>query len=204
VLPHIFEPFYTTKVLGEGTGLGLASVASTIRGHDGAIDVETHVGKGTTFRIRLPRAEDAGAPERTVAAATTGAHILVIDEDASVRASAKANLSALGYKVTLAPGDTAALELLQHAHDHFDLAILDVRGPDPATQSGFEALRRELPTLPVLLWSGYRGNQDIAQLIQRGAVGFLDKPYLPTELGAAVARALIEGQAQEFGAVSAQ
>jgi signal transduction histidine kinase/ActR/RegA family two-component response regulator len=198
VLPRIFEPFFTTKDVGEGTGLGLASVAATIRGHGGEIDVETEVGKGTLFRITLPCAAATVTQEHTAAAAASGAHILVIDEDASVRAAAKANLSALGYKVTLAPGDGEALELLKQKPAGFDLAILDVRGQSLNEHGGFDALRKQVPALRVLLWSGYRGNQDVADLIQRGAVGFLDKPYLPTELGAAVARALAPGRQSEL------
>jgi signal transduction histidine kinase/ActR/RegA family two-component response regulator len=204
VLPHVFEPFFTTKNMGEGTGLGLASVAATVRGHGGEIDVDTQLGKGTVFRVRLPCAGHEQTQQTPLEPVARSAHILVIDEDASVRAAAKANLAALGYKVTVAPGNGAALELLRAVPKGFDLAILDVRGPTPSAGEGFDALREQVPALPVLLWSGYQGNDDVAELIRRGAVGFLGKPYLPTELGAAVARALSQGRDGASRAASPQ
>jgi signal transduction histidine kinase/CheY-like chemotaxis protein len=193
VLPHIFEPFFTTKNVGEGTGLGLASVATTIRGHGGEVHVETSAGSGTTFRLNLPIQTTTAplTPAEREPRVAPGAHILVIDEDPSVRATAKANLMALGYRVTVAESSLAALQLLAADRLDFDLAILDLRGSSSGAQGSFESLQQAAPNLPVLLWSSYRGNQDVSKLLERGAVGFLDKPYQPSELGTAVARALV-------------
>ncbi|MGC4093871.1 MAG: response regulator [Polyangiaceae bacterium] len=191
VLPRIFEPFFTTKAVGKGTGLGLAAVLGTVRSFGGGIEVDSQVGRGSTFRLLFPRrsaaATNSSSPAATDAVRGEG-KILVVDDEAAVRGTAVAALGTLGYTVSEADDGAQAIELARAAS--FDLVLLDLKMPSLSGEATFEQLRALHPRLRVLLWSGYGDEHDVAQMMARGALGFVQKPCALGELSRAVKSAL--------------
>jgi CheY-like chemotaxis protein len=192
LLPQIFDPFFTTKPLGRGTGLGLAAVSGTIKAHGGRIEVESALGRGTVFRIYLPTTEQPDSephPPGDDIRRGSG-EILLVEDDSMVSLTAVATLKSLGYAVTHVNGGQAAVELTQQHPRRFALILLDLRMPGMSGEATFEALRRIDPTLRILIWSGYAAEQDVSTMLERGAAGFVQKPYRIAELSQAIARAL--------------
>jgi signal transduction histidine kinase/CheY-like chemotaxis protein len=188
-VPNIFDPFFTTKPVGKGTGLGLASVAGTVKAHGGSIEVNSDVDAGTAFRVYLPCSE----PENvSLAPATTSVlhgegEILLVEDDAMVGMTAIASLQSFGYQVTHAIDGKTALEHVSAHPGRFQLVLLDLRMPGLSGEATFDKLRELEPALPVLIWSGYGAEQDVSAMLRRGAVGFVQKPYRVAELSRIVA-----------------
>jgi PAS domain S-box-containing protein len=203
-LARIFEPFYTTKRRGQGTGLGLYMVHTTVQSHGGAVDVESAPGRGTAFRIFLPAGAAAGGgaagPADAPAAASpaapapapapAGRRILVVEDEEMIRNLAVAILEAEGHRVDSAGDGDAALRALQAPGAAYDLVVLDLVLP---RRSGGEVLRRlrEIhPGTPVLLSSGNVEDGLLDPEVRREVAGLLPKPYRTGELVSAVARLL--------------
>ena len=144
VRARIFEPYFTTKDVGKGTGLGLSTAYGIVRQSDGHIAVSSEVGLGTTFRIYLPRSRSAGAespPMPGVEKMPDGTeHILLVEDDPSVRRLSKELLMRLGYSVTEAASGRAGLALGSDDTRHFDLALCDVILGDMSGPAVAEAL----------------------------------------------------------------
>jgi PAS domain S-box-containing protein len=161
VLERVFEPFFTTKPVGQGTGLGLSQVYGFVRQSGGLVRLESAPGRGTTVRILLPR---RGASEARVEAAEppprpalAGATILLVDDEAAVRAPAAERLRELGYRVLEAADGPAALRELAGVPS-VDLLVTDVGLPRGMNGRQIaEAARDRLPGLPVLFITGYAG-----------------------------------------------
>lgn len=191
-LSSIFDPFFTTKPLGKGTGLGLAAVAGTIKAHGGSIEVNSDVGVGTVFRIYLPCTDPEGqvALPAVTAVVQGEGEILLVEDDAMVSMTAVATLKSFGYSVTHAPDGASALEQVRAHPGRFQLVLLDLRMPGLSGEATFEKLLELEPGLPVLIWSGYAAEQDVATMLKKGAVGFVQKPYRVAELSRTVAENL--------------
>jgi signal transduction histidine kinase/ActR/RegA family two-component response regulator len=191
-LPHIFDPFFTTKPIGKGTGLGLASVAGTVKAHGGSIEVNSDLGAGTAFRVYLPCSE----PDETTGPSLNGGvvpgqgEILLVEDDPMVSMTAIATLQSFGYSVTHVTDGARALEQVSAHPGHFHLVLLDLRMPGMSGEATFERLRQLEPGLPVLLWSGYGAEQDVNAMLRKGAVGFVQKPYRVAELSRVIAEKL--------------
>jgi CheY-like chemotaxis protein len=181
LLERIFEPFFSTKPAGKGTGLGLATTDGIIRQAHGAITVTSAVAQGTTFRFYFPRSDGpVDDTEPPPVLTPSGGHetILLVEDECSLRALAARVLRKAGYRVLEAErGDTALAVARAHA-EGIDLLISDVVLPGGSGPSVAEALRRDRPKLKVLLVSGY---SDVP-LASVPDSAFLAKPYTPAQL----------------------
>jgi PAS domain S-box-containing protein len=193
-LEKIFEPFYTKKVMGRsGTGLGLAVVWGTVKDHEGYIDVESRIGKGSTFSIYIPATCEMLTEDRSAIAPVDyngrGESVLVVDDVHEQREMAKSMLTTLGYRVHTAAGGEEALAHLKKQST--DLLVLDMI-MDPGID-GLETYRRALKICPgqkAVIVSGYSETARIRETQQLGAGAYVRKPYTLEKIGLALREAL--------------
>ncbi|HET9065841.1 MAG TPA: ATP-binding protein [Gemmatimonadales bacterium] len=190
-LPHIFEPFYTTKPLGQGTGLGLATVYGIIEQAGGTIEVESDPGHGTTLRFVLPPAGDGAMARADVGGGELPAgdeHILVVDDEPQIRDICSRVLGRLGYAVSAAAEGMEALGFLESAPTTpIALVLSDLVMPGMGGIALRDALAVAHPELPVVLMSGY---SEDTMVLAIGEVPFLPKPFTAGELAAIVRKVL--------------
>jgi PAS domain S-box-containing protein len=195
---HIFEPFFTTKRDRRGTGLGLAVVHGIVTQHGGEVEVASTVGKGTTFRVLLPRrAEegDAAAPEAAQAVALpkgNGERVLLVEDNDSVRRAFERLLIRLGYEVTAA-GSAEEAEALP-ASQPFALLLTDMVLPGQSGAGLATQLRTRWPALKLIFMSGYTEDEALRKRAAEGEVRFLQKPVDLGTLAREVRDALAEGR----------
>jgi two-component system, cell cycle sensor histidine kinase and response regulator CckA len=196
-LAHVFEPFYTTKPVGQGTGLGLAMCYGIIRQHHGVIWIESSPGRGTTLFILLPRYEGAlpqkveRAPSQTPTAASTGTEtILLVEDEPQVRAVAARALRSAGYRVLEATNGRDGLQVARRERESIDLIVSDVVMPEMGGKEMVELARQFLPTTAVLFVSGYTAGSFPLPSDDPNANVFLQKPFTPQELLAMVRQVL--------------
>ena len=191
---HLFEPFYTTKEQGKGTGLGMASVYGTVRNHHGAIDVQSPPGLGTTITILLPLAAVTTAlGEIEVPVPTTasvGARILVVEDGRDVREVLKDMLTGQGYRVATCADGAQAVIYYAKTWEDVDLVLLDMTMPGMDGRETYHALRSINPKVRVLLASGYSVEGQAHEILDEGVLGFLQKPFRQAPLVAMVERVL--------------
>lgn len=195
VLSHIFEPFYTTKDRGEGTGLGLASAYGIIKNHGGKIFVESEVGEGSTFRCLFPRSAITvleQEKERQKHLTRGVGRILVIDDQEVIRSVSKEMLELLGYSVIAAASGPEGIELFAGQHEKINLVILDMIMPGMGGAETFSQLRAIDPQVPVILATGYSVDGDVDEVLSRGCNGFLQKPYHAAQLAEKISEVLSE------------
>ncbi len=192
---RLFEPFFTTKPRGEGTGLGLSTVYGIVTEGQGTIRVESAPGRGTTFRIRLPRVASA-LPVRSSAAIPipprpdrTGRILLVEDED-EVREMAAEALEIEGYAVTKAASAEEALSIWESDGDSFHLLLTDVMMPGLSGGELAERVRRLRPATKVLYMSGYNDDAIVRYGVSVSEAEFLQKPFTLESLARKVRGAL--------------
>jgi PAS domain S-box-containing protein len=195
---HMFDPFYTTKrnSLIQGTGLGLAMVYGIVKNHNGAIIVDSKVGKGTTLIIYLPRGErkrETKPPSNREVISGEGT-ILVVDDSVSVLRATEKMLRSMGYEVLVAEGGAEGIEQYNQHHAEIDGVILDMKMPDTGGMEVFRQMRQIEPDVRVILTTGYGGDNDQAQeILDKGAISFLPKPCSIEEMGEKVS-GLIRGR----------
>ncbi|HTV01999.1 MAG TPA: response regulator [Luteitalea sp.] len=187
-LPHIFEPFYTTKDKARSTGLGLATVFGIVEQHRGWVDVHTRVGEGTVFDVYVPLCADCAAEAPSMAVAPTQlprGHecVLVVEDELAVREMVRDVLVRQGYRVYEAGSGREALDLwTRHARD-IELVLTDIVMPDGIMGTDLvQRLMTDRPDLPVIFTSGYSHESDRVQMDLVEGVNFLQKPYRPTTL----------------------
>ncbi len=192
-LRRIFDPFFTTKKPGEGTGLGLSVVHGIVRSHQGGIEVESQVGVGTTFRIYLPEAmSEAQAeqePTTLVSRGQSGRIFLVDDEELVARFSGIA-LERLGYTVVTFSSALPCLEAIRADPTVCDMLVTDYTMPGLSGIDLIEAAQKIIPTLNVVLTSGYFTKISAEALERLSHVELLNKPFTSEELARAVQRAM--------------
>jgi two-component system cell cycle sensor histidine kinase/response regulator CckA len=204
-LPHIFEPFYTTKPEGKGTGLGLATVYGIVKQHGGHIRVMSAPGAGTTFRIYLPRALE-GAVQAPVAVAartpvSTGTEtILLVEDDATVRGLTVRALRDAGYAVLEAASPDEALRMSRGTAQDIHLLLTDVVMPRMNGVDLGRTLRRERPSMRVLYLSGYTHEAVVTRGVLNAGMDLVEKPFTPSVLRDRVRRSLDAPGAPSAGA----
>ncbi len=191
-LPHLFDPFYSTKFVGRG--LGLASVLGSVRAHKGAIKVETALRRGSTFRLLFPVAESLPVGACGAAVEPRGwmgsGTILLVDDDETVRAVARRILLKAGFEVVTAGDGHEALLQFMEREDEITAVILDLTMPRMGGEEALRRLRALNKTVPVLISSGY-DEEDIRGRFVSGEVnGFVQKPYRVQDMLARVRAAM--------------
>jgi CheY-like chemotaxis protein len=187
VVAHAFEPFYTTKGVGRGTGLGLSQVYGFAQQSGGFVSIQSRMGEGTTVSIYLPRAQASDVVEPTGRAAVTSDYsgvVLLVEDDPDVRAASGAMLEELGYTVHRASSAQEALDALRAKR--VDVLFTDVIMSTGMT--GIELARvvqERWPQIPILLTSGYTA-QRLVPSGMNGDLGLIRKPYTIEELAKAI------------------
>ncbi len=192
VKARIFDPFYTTKFTGRG--LGLAAVLGIMRGHHGALKVYSEPGKGSSFKLLLPVASGGMAEELQPALGMEHwrgeGHVLVVDDEETVRVIAARLLETLGFKVSVAVDGRAGVEAFQRQPDAFAFVLMDLTMPHYDGVQAFSLMRRIRPDVQVILMSGFNEQDAIANFTGKGLAGFLQKPFDLAALGEKVRLAL--------------
>jgi CheY-like chemotaxis protein len=187
VLPHIFEPFFTTKEVGRGTGLGLATVEGIVHQSGGAIQVESQLGRGTTFTILLPKASGLPAVQEPVSQAPVAREpnfetVLVCDDDDAVRELISNVLGLRGYVVLRARSGQHALEIAAAQRGPIHLLVTDLVMPKLGGIELAAELRSRQPQLPVLYIAGHSSRAALlADQLEPNTV-YLQKPFMPGDL----------------------
>jgi CheY-like chemotaxis protein len=193
-LSHVFEPFFTTKEAGKGTGLGLSMVYGVVKQSGGHVTVYSEPGVGTSFKIYLPRVEDAAANERAAplpAAPSGGTEtILVVEDEEAVRRLTCRSLEAHGYVVLAAESAPDALLLIAQHAGTIDLMVTDVVMPrmSGTALAGRAASLR--PGMKVLFISGYTDDAIVQHGVIEAGTAFLQKPFTPRSLASKVREVL--------------
>jgi CheY-like chemotaxis protein len=184
---RIYEPFFTTKERGKGTGLGLAVVYGIMQSHNGFIDVESAPGKGTTFHVYFPVASrEEGLCSNVKSDVDEGPEgtemILIIEDEEMLRELLRTTLEGKGYKVVCAVDGEEGLDVYRVHREEIALVLSDIGLPRLAGDEVFLTLKRMNPGVKVVLASGYLDPELKSRLLGVGASGIIQKPYVPSEI----------------------
>jgi two-component system, cell cycle sensor histidine kinase and response regulator CckA len=191
---HLFEPFYTTKPVGQGTGLGLATVYGIVKQNDGCVEVDSELGRGTIVRIFLPSvdADVTGATTDMAAGLPQSGHetVLLVEDESAVLRLSKIVLERFGYKVLTAGTPSEALEVFQTHQGYVHLLVTDVVMPEMNGRELAARLRESRPELKALFVSGYSASALAPRGVLDEGVHFLQKPFSLEDLASSVREAL--------------
>ena len=183
-MQRMFDPFFTTREIGEGSGLGLAMIYGIVKNHNGHITCDSAPGGGTCFKVYIPAVRQARSAARPSAQAesrsftTSGSEtILVVDDEAVILDLAETILGRFGYRVIRAENGEQALDVMARKGDHVDLVILDLNMPGMGGNSCLQTLKKRHPGVPVLVASGYSPDGSAHETVAAGAAGFIGKPF---------------------------
>jgi PAS domain S-box-containing protein len=204
LLPHLFEPFFTTKEMGKGTGLGLATVYGIVKQNNGLVEASSEPGRGTTFRVCLPRhrgkAEQRREGDPAGPAARGSETILVVEDEAMILDIAKTMLALQGYTVLAAATPGAAIRLAREHAGEIHLLITDVVMPEMNGRELAKKLLSLYPGLKRLFMSGYTANVIAHHGVLDEGVHFMQKPFTLADLVAKVRESLETDAAESAGA----
>ncbi|RLB82714.1 MAG: hypothetical protein DRH17_04950 [Deltaproteobacteria bacterium] len=191
---RIFDPFFSTKEMGRGTGLGLASAYGIIKNHGGIINVYSKKEHGSTFNIYLPAAETTVNSERSMAREEEikrgSETILLVDDEQNILDVGKELLRELGYKVLVASGGEEALDIYKANKDRIDMVILDMIMPGMGGGEVYDRMKEIKPEIKALLSSGYSINGEASEILESGCDGFIQKPFDIKQLSQMVRKVL--------------
>lgn len=203
VKARIFEPFFSTKPMSQGTGLGLFSAYGIISNHGGTMEVASAIGQGAAFVITLPACEKpAEISDNKEETPLYGREtILLVDDEQMVLQATTRMLEALGYTVIQSSGGREAVDIYSARAQEIDLVILDMVMPDMHGSETYRWLALMNPTVRVLLATGYSANGEAAQILAQGCDGFIQKPFDIPALSRMIRKILDqeENQASAFG-----
>jgi CheY-like chemotaxis protein len=194
IMDRVFDPFFTTKEEGKGTGLGLATVLTIVKGHGGFINLHSEEGKGTEFKVYLPVVESTTIKEaEEVSPELSMGHgelILVADDESAVREITRDTLERFGYKVLTADDGTEAIALFAQHREEIRVVLTDVMMPYMDGPATIRAIRTLSPEVKIIVSSGLKANSKATEAANEGANSFLSKPYTADKLLNAVAEVL--------------
>jgi PAS domain S-box-containing protein len=184
---RIFEPFYTTKELGRGTGLGLSVVFGIINGHHGFIDVESTLGQGTAFHLYFPIppgfVESANQESKTSEVVAGGTEtILLVEDEEILRELVKSSIEEKGYNVITAQDGVEAINIFSQHKDRISLVLCDMGLPKLGGWDAFKIMKELHPSVKVVFASGYLDPELKAEILKSGAIDFVQKPYDPDDI----------------------
>ena len=193
-LARVFEPFYTTKGMGEGTGMGLAVVHGIVKSHGGTITVHSSPGIGSTFSVYLPLTEEGAEEEKPCGATSIPGgteHILFVDDEEALAAVARQMLERQGYRVSVRTSSKEALELFRERPQDFDVVITDTTMPQITGAELATSMLQIRPDIPIIICTGYSDGMSEEKAEELGIRRFLMKPLVAREVAEAV-RALLD------------
>lgn len=194
IFDRVFDPFFSTKAQGRGTGMGLATVLGIVEGHGGFVLVDSKVGEGTTFQVFIPASEPAQPAEEGAAAPAVptgrGELVLIVDDEAAILRVAENVLRRRGYSTMTASSTSQALECFERNRGRIRAVLTDIMMPFGDGRQLIRALRRAEPGLPVIAMSGLTSADAREQTIDGGASAFLGKPFTADELLAVLGQML--------------
>lgn len=200
VLPHIFEPFFTTKEVGKGTGLGLSTVYGIVKQSGGNVGVYSHPGRGTTFKVYLPRLDEPApsAAEPLQGTVTSGAEtVLLVEDEPSLRDLIKLSLTGFGFTVLDMPSPADALAFSRKHTGPLHLLLTDVIMPGMDGPALAKQVQKERPDIKVLFMSGYATNFIMHDGVVDPGTNFLEKPFHPRNLLSKVREVLDRDRTRE-------
>jgi PAS domain S-box-containing protein len=176
---RIFDPYFTTKEVGKGTGIGLSVVHGIVKSHNGAISVDSKFGEGTTFSILFPIAEEEAVTETEPADKfpTGNEKILIVDDEESMVDIGRGRLERLGYQVEVRTNPIDALELFRADPDEFDLVITDMTMPRITGDKLVKDILKIRPDIPTILCTGFSERIDEEKAKEIGIRGYIQKPF---------------------------
>jgi PAS domain S-box-containing protein len=181
VLPHIYEPFFTTKPIGQGTGLGLSQAYGIIKQHEGHIDVTSQPGNGTRFVIYLPAlpipSAEAGSPEGSTEYEGGDKIILIAEDDPTTREALQTLLEVQKYRVLTAADGLEAVQIYEQQKQEISLVVSDVVMPKMGGVTMYRALKARFPALKILFITGHPLQEEDRILLEDGRVPWLQKPF---------------------------
>ena len=195
-MSRVFEPFYTTKEVGEGTGLGLSTVYGIVKNHGGQVNCYSEVGAGTVFKIYLPLPAEgeAGQPAKAEPMdelTLTGTEkVLLVDDERHLRQLGEFNLKSLGYEVETATSGEQALAIYRARGEGIGLVIMDLGMPGMGGHEALKAILEINPQAKVLLASGYSADVQVKAALASGAAGYLPKPFSISQMSVMMRRIL--------------
>ena len=193
VINHIFEPYFTTKKVGEGTGFGLALVHGIVKSHGGYVEVKSREGKGSCFNIFLPQKLEKKKTEISaspVALLQGGGRILLVDDEVQQLEWGRKVLERLGYSVVTYRSGKEALKLFQDCEERFSVVVVDQTMPGLTGLEFSTQIRTIYPELPVILCTGYSHSLSLEAIQAAGVAKVINKPYGPAELASTLRQML--------------
>lgn len=196
IIEKVFDPYYTTKEIGKGTGIGLSVVQGIVERHGGAIILDSHPGKGTTFTIYLPVHEGLPEEENDVPPPLPSGdeRILYVDDESSLAKLGELQLNSLGYAAESTTDPLQALEMVKADPDKFDLVISDIAMPDMTGDHLIIELLKIRPNMPTIICTGYSSKISEKEAEKIGVASFVMKPLDKSELAKIVRKVLDEAK----------
>jgi CheY-like chemotaxis protein len=199
IIERIFEPYFTTKEKGVGTGMGLAVVHGIVKSYGGAINVQSEPGSGTTFKIYFPAIKtepvcDHVLQEQEIVGGNE--KILFVDDETSLARLWKNILENLGYNVSIMTDSTEAFRLFYSDPEYFDLVISDMTMPGITGAKLVKSMRKIRPDIPVIICTGYSENINEEKAASMGVNAFILKPLVTRELAGKIRMVLDESSSK--------